>query len=204
MMQGYKVNVIPGGEFAENALLYQQPSPELINYINQNMQHVYEQGDMYSDMFKTTLQNMYDANLSQQALNNAQMLLSQAGTVLSENTIYEVPEDQLPYANYIMQQYIMAQPDLNLRYKRNMCHGYAETYFNYEPDTWGEDRTEYKRVMDGILQFDENGEGYFVHYSTDDEVELTFNEQVSVLNTWRNVRNKLLAGIDPTDPEFNM
>lgn len=200
-MQPIKANIVRGGEAMENALLFQQPSQAMINYIQENLQPIYDAGSNYSQLFKDNVQNMYNANLSQDALLNAQILLSQAGTALGENAIVELTPDQIPYANFKMQQYIMACPQIQEKYKRNLCHGFQETYYNPEPDTYGEDRRDYQRVMDGIMQYDENGEGYVMYYSTDDdEEELTFYQKVSILNTWHNVKNLLSTGKDPTDP----
>ena len=102
-----------------------------------------------------------------------------------------------------MQQYIMSEPTLNKLHKQNRCYGYQDTYVEVEPDTYGQERVLYQRVMDGVMQFDEEGLCFINHYTNSDEVELTTVEKISVLDTWHHVRRLIAEGIDPTDPDKN-
>ena len=197
------VNVVQGGDFAANALLYQQPSQTLMTYLHDNMNNVMSRLSNVSDAFKTSVVNLYNSAHDSKVLNQAKLLLNSLGTTLNQNVIYHVPYQDIHNPNPIMQQYIMSEPTLNKLHKQNRCYGYQDTYVEVEPDTYGQERVLYQRVMDGVMQFDEEGLCFINHYTNSDEVELTTVEKISVLDTWRHVRRLIAEGIDPTDPDKN-
>ena len=199
-----QVPTINGGEFAANALLYQQPTPQVMNYINSKLDQVVNFTHGLSDRFKNTVQTLYDKAYNSDIVNMAKMYLSQSDYALRQDMIYTVPYGRMNEANLIMQQYIMAEPTLNKKYKKNMCYGFQDTYFDPEPETYGKDRMDYQRVMDGVLQFekedeDEKSLAYIHHYSNSDEVELTHIERTAILDTWHEVVRMLEEGKDPSE-----
>ena len=197
------VNVVQGGDFAANALLYQQPSQTLMSYLYDNMNNVMSRLSNVSEAFKTSVVNLYNSAHDNRILNQAKLLLNSLGTTLNQNVIYHVHYTDIHNPNLIMQQYIMSEPTLNKLYKQNRCYGYQDTYVEIEPDTYGKERMLYQRVMDGVIQFDEEGLGFINHFSNSDEVELTPIEKISVLDTWHHVSRLIAEGIDPSDPDRN-
>lgn len=199
-----QVPTINGGEFAANALLYKQPTPDVMNYINNKLDQIVNYTTGLSDQFKTTVQNLYQRAYNSDIINMAKNYLAQSDYALRQDMIYTVPYDRLNEANLIMQQYIMAEPTLNNLYRKNMCYGFQDTYFDPEPETYGKDRYDYQRVMDGVLQFektddDETSIAYVNTYSNSDEVELTHIERTAILDTWHEVVRMIEEGKDPSE-----
>ena len=194
-----KIKVIDGGDTAARALLYRQPNPTMIDYINTGLNRLMEYGNNLSEGFKTAISNVYNQYWSDSALEASKWVLHSVGGT-QQDVILPVPYETFNNANLLMQRYIISQPELNELYRKNMCHGFDGTYYNIEPNTYGEDRYEYQRVMDGVLQFNTEGSGYINHYSNSDEVELDFVEKITILDTWNNVARILAEGRDPSDP----
>lgn len=83
-----------------------------------------------------------------------------------------------------------------------MIDGFSDTYFNIEPDTYKEDRSEYMQVMDGVLQEDKEYNVYVKYYSdSNDMPSLEASEKMAILQAWDIVANKIALGKDPTDIE---
>lgn len=195
------VNVVNGGELMHNALLYRPPDNSIVDYFSNKLNHVIQYTQGLSNQFIDTTKKLYDKVYDSKVIERTKALLSMSDYALSNDVITLVPYGHMSNANMVMQQYIMAYPEVQDLVKRNKCHGYQDTYFNIEPDTYGEDRYEYQRVMDGVLQFEdtEEGEGYLKHYINSDEIELTTHEKLSVLDTWHNVSRMIAEGLDPTE-----
>lgn len=200
-----QVPVVNGGEFAAKALLYKQPSVDVMNYLNNKLDHVINYTTGLSERFKTTVSNLYNQAFNSDIINTAKQYLSQSDYALRQDVIYTVPYDKTYEANLIMQQYIMAEPHMNNMYRKNMCFGYQDTYFDPEPETYGKDRYDYQRVMDGVLQFettdDEKELAFINHYSNADEIELTNSERTAILDTWHEVARMIAEGKDPSEVE---
>lgn len=196
-----RVNVISGGEHALNALLYKQPDERFLDYLNSHMSSAYQAIGEAGDRFMSNVRGMYDKYNASDVLQLGKMLLSRTGTHFSQDVIYNVPYERLGEANLIMQRYIMAQPDLSKMYNKNMCSGFNGTYIDIEPGVYGTQRTEYIQVMDGVLQFNDNGgdDGHFRHYSDSNTDDLDVISKLSILDTWRSVELAIARGIDPSD-----
>jgi len=202
-----QVRTIAGGEGGLAALLYKQRPPELLQYIQNNIQEGADALGTIGDNFVNQAKLMYDKFNNSALINASKALLYSTGMHFSQDVIMPVAYDNLGGANLIMQQYIMAQPDINQLYQDNMCSGYDGVYYDMEPGITGTDRYDYRRVMDGVVQYDDdhNGEAYIMHYSQDDgQEELDIMDRSAILDTWANVKNALIKGIDPTDPNMDM
>lgn len=193
--------VVNGGDLAANALIYAQPSASTLDYLKSNMQSVMNRIGDYGTNFVNSLQAMYDKFNSSSVINASKLIVNQIGTSLAPNTIYRVPIQEFHLASPLMQEYIMVQPDIFSRYERNLCDGYSESYIDPEPNTPLEDRTRYKEVMDGIVQYDTQGNGYVTHYSHDGS-SLSYIDQLSILETWENAYKLLIEGKDPTSVNY--
>lgn len=202
-----RVNIIDGGNTTVQALLYTPTSQNFINYIQANLPSLDNAIKGLNSNFIQTIHNTFINNYSDEALLQGRIYLYNTGQIqyLDYNNLY-VPN------NYIMQQYIMAQPDLNKLYRKGLVYGYNDTYVDLEVDTYGKDNSAYRRVMDGVLDFVETKDGEFesfVHtYSQDDEdylgEDISVQDQIKILDTWNNVTLALYDKLDPTDPEYLM
>lgn len=190
-----------GGDDAFNALIYKPPTETFINYLKSGINSAIGVTSSYSQSFVNNLNTMFNKFYSDEALFNAKAVLYNAGSHVSEDVIHVVKLNNWT-PNLIMQQYIMSHPEVNKTYNKQMLDGFSDTYVDFDPTNKGTDRLHYQAVMDGVLDFDKNGNGFICHYSLGDEVireDLNVFDKLSVLDTWRSVEKLLADDIDPTD-----
>lgn len=196
--------VINGGDATAAALLYKPPPPALSEYLYNNMQNVINTASNLSTSFIDNVKSMYNSVHSEAAKNFNSFIKYAVGEHLGDNTIIYIDRPNIPNANPIMQQYIMAEPQLYDLYRRDLVYGYGETYRSLETGVENKDTVVYSNVMDGVVQYDDDGNGYRIHY-TDSNYEITPEisryDRLSILETWDNVKSLLADGIDPTTGE---
>lgn len=130
------------------------------------------------------------------------------------NTVREIDDiATMQHPGETMRRWIMASPDIRARVRSGRSAGYSSVYMLGDesefvdtdcdlPDT---DRLDYKAVMNGMAQTDDDGNTYFhTYFDTfeDGYEELDISEKVDIIHTWGNVFNALnvVNGEDPLDP----
>ena len=201
MIQARVIN----GSDAESALLYKPLDVGVLNYLNEHINTAITATKNMANSFVDTVHSMYNRFNSDQAIMRTKLALNAAGIHLDQNTVHYLKYEQLHAANLAMQRYILAHPELGELHRQEMCYGYQDTFLPLEPNKFGKDTIEYGRVMDGVLQFEEeSGIGYTESYSMFDTDthgnELDLVDQVAILRSWDNVSRMLANKLDPTDP----
>lgn len=197
------VDVMRGGDYGANALIYKPLSLDTSMYLQRHLNSTLQSIRNVGSNFVNAVKGLYDRFSSSDAINRAKMYLQNAGMHLSQDTIYPVKYDRY-MVNLIMQKYIMCNPQVSDLYKKNKCYGFQDTYLDPEPNSYGKDRFDYQRVMNGWLEFenDEQGTGYFNHYSNSDiEKSLSTLDQIAIRDTWDVVARLIAEGVDPTHPD---
>lgn len=197
-------NVIQGGRDAFNTFFYPPPSTGIIDYLNNGLTRAAELVNDYSNAFMNKVYTLYNYYNSNDAIERSKLNLLQCESVIRDDVIYPVPVENLGNANYTMQRYIMAHPKVMELYNKNMCNGFSDTYVDADDHDDPMDNHEYCEAMNGVIQFDEDGNGYYeqivsvgIDGKTDD---LDLMDQVFIWETWDNVMESIALGIDPTDP----
>jgi hypothetical protein len=118
-------------------------------------------------------------------------------------TLWEVNHFQC--ASIPMQRWVMANPEVRELYHRQGCEGYSDTYVDMQPKVKGEEHYDYRRVMDGVMRFDDD-KGWFAKIYVEDLVDgdrdLTHGEKQDVLQTWSKLEYLIAIGKDdPTSPD---
>lgn len=112
---------------------------------------------------------------------------------------------QYQHAGFNMQRWVMANEKARRLYHTDRLNGYSGDYVDNAPGKIGEDHLDYRKVMNGLCQFTEEGDEFFVQYSDafDDEgrEELTFTQQGTIRDViWNNLEQIIAEGKDdPTD-----
>ena len=195
-----QVNVIDGGPEVLNSLLYKPPDQNLINYMQNKFHNILHGTYNLANNFKNSISKLYNSYYNNDVVNRHKQLAAHASYVLREDVIHHVNYGEFDQANLLTQRYIMAYPELNNRMHRNLCHGFADTYFDEYPDTYGKDRPDYQSVMDGVLQINTDDIAYVNHYTNANEADsLTTMEKLTILDIWDNAARMLADDLDPTD-----
>lgn len=195
------VRIINGGSDAYRALLYPLPDQHTRDYLRHQIEvNTSRLGDVGESYYAQHMDTFNRFN-SDSAITAAKAFVHSAGTHFSQDVIYPINNDNIQNANLVMQQYIMSNPIVDKLYSKDMCYGFMETYIDPQPGAHGEDRVDYQKVMDGVVQF-EKDDAYVMYYSNGED-ELNIIDKLSILDTWHTVEQLIANDIDPTDPDLN-
>jgi len=191
--------VISGGDVGFEALVYTQPDQRLMDYLNNSITTASTKLADAGSYFIDTAKSMYEKYNNSSVINMAKALVGQMDTHINPDVIVGYNETNIFNATPKMQQYIMVQPDLWQLNKEQACSAYDGTYFDSDPDVDKvEDHIRYQEVMDGMLQFNDEGEGYIVSYTSTEMEELHVYDQFSIRSSWDAVANLLIDDVDPS------
>lgn len=196
-----RARVIHGGELGFDAVLYNQPDQRLIDYFSNSINTASQYLNNLGSRFIETTTNIFNKYNSNAAISAAKAIVSQLDTHINPDVILNLNEHNIMYAMPRMQEYIMVQPQMWELNRKQMCSGFNNMYNDVDPNvTSYKDHVRYMEVMDGIVQFDNDGNGFIETYSSSEMEELHFIDQVSILSTWDTVVNFIYDGKDPSDP----
>lgn len=118
-------------------------------------------------------------------------------------TLWQI--EQFQGASLQMQRWVMANPTVRELYHAQGCEGYSDTYVDTQPKMRGEDQYDYRRAMDGVVQYTEEGDWFAKIYVEDlleGDRDLTHGEKVDIAHTWTKLEYLLALGKDdPTSPD---
>lgn len=112
---------------------------------------------------------------------------------------------QFQQAGYNMQRFVMANTKARKLFHAGRLNGYSGDYDDVEPGRVGDRHHDYKVVMNGLVQFDADGNSFFEQFSdafdSENREELTFSQQTTVRDViWANLEAIIAEGKDdPTD-----
>lgn len=202
-----------GGNIEANSILYGERHPATIDYmrskVDQAMQFSRDYGAVLGSQaveFYQKTQQMLEAAIGEDSLRRARAALNRVSHVLQVDSIREMNKiEDLQNAPLLMQRFIMADDLVRRLYKLERLDGYSDTYFDPDPDQQGIWHYDRRRVMEGMINAEPDGEGsdysyqlYFDELKEGDR-HLTFEEKLDVMSVWENIRAHIEHGDrDPT------
>jgi len=197
-----QARVISGGDAGFEALVYTQPDGNLLNYINNSINSATAKLGNIASNFIDTTRSIYENYNSAAVINSAKALVSTLDNHINPDVIIRYNTSTVFNATPKMQEYIMVQPELFDLNRNQQCSAYDDMYYNVDPSVKNvEEHIRYKEVMDGMLQFDDNGDGFIVSYSSSEIDDLHPIDQFSIRDTWDAVADLIANGIDPSSPD---
>lgn len=178
--------------------LFGDNSGYMSGYLQQQMdimQNTYGNygGELMNNSLYNSLQQSYDVITNSLRTHSINQELSMANMKIVDDYFDRLTTfEEIQQANGTMQRFIMAQPDLRQAWLNKECDGYSDSYIDIDPGSVGDDHYDYRRVMDGVTQIDENGDSYFMIYDEDlyeGDTDLDFEAQCKILDTWSAIKN---------------
>ena len=118
-------------------------------------------------------------------------------------TLFDVQHFQ--GASIPMQRWVMANPQARTLSHEQRCEGYVDSYVDVQPGIQGDHHYDYRRVMDGVMQFDKDDGWYakcYVEELKEGDRDLTHGEKVDIIHTWSKLEYLIaLNKEDPTSPD---
>lgn len=187
--------IVEGSRDYYDALVGTAVTPSVTDYLTNNFQQFSQRlSDSAQEWYQRAYQ-LYDNVLGEQALRQAQIIRNNFDDIWSDSSpVYLTTVDQFQEARLIMQRYMMVEPMAREFFYDDRIEGYDGSYTDPYPTFKTEDHPDYKRVMNGVLQFDEDDDWYCVTYLDEllsDEAPLDITEQQNVLGAWQWLRNHL-------------
>jgi hypothetical protein len=114
---------------------------------------------------------------------------------------------QFQQAGPDLRRWIMANPRARRLHERGLISGYAKSGWKPYTKDIGEYDPDYQVVMDGLVQFDDDGNSFFEEFlhlrDMDNRSQLTFGQQTTIRDSiWNNFNAWLDRGLDdPSDEE---
>lgn len=153
---------------------------------------------------------MYDRFMGSTAMRRIRAAGRQISSHWQRDTILPLTTTaSLQTAPLKMHRWLMAEPNIRALFHRDQCDGYSDTYVDAEPGRIGEAHSDYRRVMDGIVQMgedDDNHEWVAIEYLDDyaeDEREFLFDEQFDILRSWHALANAVMEKKDDPTSRWN-
>lgn len=199
---------VPGGADLIDIMAGGRPDEATRQWFAERAEVVQQNLTNTSRAFFDRARSLYQTISESQALQMLRNLRTKSDDVWSGNVIEPLRTlESIQTASPVMQRMIMAQPDLRKRYLNQEVEAYGDSYTNFHGDVWGAMHFDYRRVMDGVLEFEDESSyviRHFIDYMEEDERNLSTHEKIDILNTWDVVKRLLdEGGEDPTSPVGN-
>ena len=201
----YQAQVIPTSSLDTfSHFMFGEQNPLTSNYLYDRLGSIGSSLTNIGSKFINESKAIYDKINDPALLYKAKAALFNTQHIFNERAVTHLASaTEIQQANFNMQRWIMAQPDLRIKYHNQQCDGYATTYVDNEPGCVGDAHRDYRLVMHEIVQED-NGGNMFVNYYPDETVEgdvtLSLMDKSNILSTWEVLATFAKAGNGVTDP----
>lgn len=193
------------GDGGFDALAYGEAHPNVTQFVDQQRGAL---SSMISDAgrgFMDYVGGIVDRVTQSEIGQRIQALSGKAASIWNLDTVWPMQTvTDFQHAKSKMRRWIMAEPTVRSMYHRQQVAGYGDQYVDLDPDRIGEAHYDYRRVMDGLVRFDDKDDWVSTTYFEDlreGDRDLTLSEQVSVGITWERLVQHLDTGpSDPTSP----
>lgn len=199
-MSGYRMDTA-----AFDALAYGMPNVNTLQYMQQGIQQVAQYLTPIGQQFMTKVHEYYEAANGSEAMRKARAAINKVQHLFQSDTIhYMYSVGQMQTSGHVMQRYLMANPLVQQMYEDQRLEGYGDMYQAPFPGQFGPQNYNWRRVMNGVMQIDDDPEGSFHFQSWDEDLlpgdrELTLDEQRDVLDSWSAMETLIRRGLeDPT------
>ena len=198
------ITVVTGGNEAINAFIYGVESNQgTLNFLRNQVMNFSQNVTEAGQQFFARGQQIFEQFNGAEAVRLARAALSKVSNILKPDIIWQMKTiEDVQSANFMMQRFVMAMPEIRQLHIEQRIDGYSESYFNPWPNDVGVMHQDYRMVMTGMEQESEDGESTFVTYFdelSEGDRALTFDEKIEIRSVWDMLRPQLEAGSpDPT------
>ena len=195
--------VMVGNDDVFNYCLYPETPKTFTNYLQQNMASLSDRLGGLNNSFVDMTRKMFAKNNDEKALAAARSI-AEAGKMLFDMNIIQLlmSIQDIQNAKPLMQRFIMAMPEMTQLHNDQKIESYFGSFVDQENGAVGENRLDYRKVMDGIVTINTEGYTSWTHYYddpiSDGDVELTVRNQFNILETWDSLAAAIAQGIDPS------
>ena len=190
-----------------NLMIYPDQHPGTYQYLQNQLGNIsstiFESGRKLIEESRSMMEKFCDGSIERAARATIRM----ANNLINPNAIrrYNSLED-IQAASPLMIRYIMSEPYLRDKLQSNLCSGFSNAYIDVEPGFSKWLHYDYRRVNNGIVHFEGEGEDEqwvarnFFEDLREGDRELLFEQKIDILHTQDLAKIFAEAGQDPTNP----
>lgn len=198
---------VGGGYFVSDALVFGIPDQKTQSFFENKINQIRGTNHLmgFSENMLSMCKKVADTISIENIKETSKKIIKKIDNFLRPNIVNELRRlEDFQVAGPMMQRFIMANPVVRQRYHEQRLDGYSDSYVDYEPNKIGEEHTDYRLVMSGIQQIDNDGNSYSVDYYQNldtDDLTLSSMDKFDILSSWINIENILAEEVyDPTSP----
>jgi len=195
------VQIIQGSDLDFRAAVYGQPHPGALALVKQSTSALSEAFGSMQSTFLDKVHQIAEDYSGSHTLNLMKAALNKLKHAFLPDIIQTYNDiEQLQQAAEKMRYYIMSEPTLLERYRKQEIAGYDGHFVDMYPDCSGWDHPVYQAVHNGLLiEGDEDTEDRVEMFFTDSEDELQIDQQTDIIETQMLSLSYVLYGKrDPT------
>ncbi len=187
---------------AFDSLVYSSPNQQTLNYLKNKASVISDTLTEQGRLFMQKAGNLLDHFSSNYYIDMARRVISDVkGNFESPHVIRLLDIESMRKASLVMQRWVMANPTVRQMYHSQRLDGYYDTYTDVHGKVSKDDHYDYRRVMDGVMQIDEDDwhSTIYIEPLLEGDRDLTHAEKMDILFTW-NKMDMILAQMkdDPT------
>lgn len=194
-------SIVTGDNLSFKAAVYGERDWRTSEFLSSQFNDISNYAKNTSQDFFKSAYNLYDKISGSTAMRMARQASVAVGNLWNADDIRELINiTQMQLAQSTMQRWMMANPVVREKYHKQQMDGYSESYIDLYPKDIGESHYDYRRVMNGIaVDKDDKVLCYTYPDDLNEEIELSHEQQVDIINTWDRTNIYLKYGIeDPT------
>lgn len=197
---------VEGGDGLFASLAYAPPDPYSQQFVAAQIHAPTSNLNQQGQQFFSDIKNVYERVSGSHAMRLARAASRKVASLWGLDEVRQLKTTaELQHAPLKMQRWIMAQPTVRTWYQQQRLEGYDKTYLDVHEGDIGETHYDYRRVMNGVVVEEEDGWSATTYYDEliDGDIELTFEEQHDILNTWEWVKSYLKPGNEDPTSKWN-
>jgi hypothetical protein len=194
-----------GATDAFDALCYGQSHPSTLQFLQNQASFIADTVTQQGRAFLDRSRQAFEVFNGSAAIDFARKISSTVKGLFESKHIVGLWElEAMQKASITMQRWVMANPTVRKLYHEQKLDGYSDTYSDVHGTDIADSHYDYRRVMDGVMQFEDNDEWFVKEYIEDlldGDRDLTHSEKVDIIHTWNKMDLILALGKDdPTSP----
>lgn len=193
------MQIVSGGETEFNGLIYGDKHPGTLSFLQNQLTTGLSQ--TLTDVGKrvySSLGAMFEKFNGSEAMHLIKAARRKVSNVFQQDVIRPLWDiEEIQQATLVMQRWIMAMPEIRKLYHDQRCDGFSTTYQDMQPDVIGRKHYDYRCVLNGLAQTEEDGTlkiTYFYDEEHPDDATLSLEDKKDITNTWEYVRYFLAKG----------